>query len=114
MIVMFLFSCAHEPFSNPTVIVSNDTNTFQNGDTIHLDITMSDVDGLHEALISVNDTSTTFFSFAPTVHDLPSVTVDTFWVVSGITFPKFPFLTAIASDHYQGITTINIQLTLAP
>ena len=113
-LVVFITSCVHEPFTNPTIIVSNDTNYFQIGDTIQIDITMSDIDGLHEAFIYVKDTATTFFSYSPIVHDLPSFTVDTFWVVNGISSPKFPFLTTIASDHYQGTTTINIQLVLTP
>jgi hypothetical protein len=117
---LFIAGCAHHPivYTEPQVsVVTDDTlHIYQNGDTIHMTVNISDEDELHEAFISVITPANTdtFFYFQPLVHELPSYTLDTFCVVNGVTGLQDGFLTVIATNHHDKLTEINVPITVFP
>jgi hypothetical protein len=117
-LVIVLASCAHQPIthSEPVVDVLQPTAStiYNNGDTIHIEMTLSDEDELHEAFIYVRSDIDTFFNYEPVVHELPSFNVDTFWVVSGMTTGVSAFVSATAHNHHDLHTTVNVPVTLVP
>jgi hypothetical protein len=117
---LFIAGCAHDPiiYKEPHVTVSMDDtlHIYQNGDTIHMNITMEDDDELHEAFVYVITPANTdtFFSFQPYVHELPSYSLDTFCLISGVTALQEGFVTVIATNHHDKLTEINVPITVFP
>lgn len=119
-IVTILISCKHQPivYTDPTITVTNPVQfmIYNNGDTVQMDINLSDEDELKDAFVYLRSDSDTFFYNNPNVFELPSFTLDTFWIVNGITVSTAgsAFVTAIASNNHNGTTTINVPITLLP
>jgi hypothetical protein len=111
-------SCAHDPIVYPDPVVTvNDpvaSTIYQNGDTMHINVEMSDANELHEGYIYLRSDSDSLFSYAPYVHELPSFSTDTFWVVSGMTTGVSAVVTAVAYNHHDQFTTIEVPITLIP
>ena len=114
---IFIFSCKHV-YTDPTVTITEVVNggTYHNNDTVHMNITMSDLDKLHEGYLYLKSDTDTFFAYQPYVHGLSSYTLDTFWVVNGIVklTGVDAFVTGVAHNHQEGITTIDIPIKLFP
>lgn len=115
--VLMITACQHQPDPEPAAPEIDITNPpsdviFNNGDTIHMEGTLSDEDALHEASILISDTADTFFIYQPYVHDLQSFDVDTFWVVTGITGDTPSYVTFQAENHHEKSTTINLSVLL--
>lgn len=114
----FMTSCAHQAIihESPTVdVVSPDPdNIYNNGDTVHIEMTLADEDALHEAYIYVRSDTDSAFAYAPYVHDMKTFDVDTFWVVTGMTTGVSAFVTAVVHNHHDKMTTINVPITLIP
>ncbi len=114
-----LLSCAHDPIvhHDPEIEFLDSIPAgalYQNGDTVHLDISMSDEDELHEGYIYIRSAVDTFFTYEPYVHELQTFHVDTFWVVTGMVTGVSASVTAVAHNHHEGITTKNIPINLVP
>jgi len=116
--ILLVTSCKHEPDPTPTAPIINvmapGGGTYNNGDTVFMQATLSDEDALHEAFICISDTTDTMFSFAPSVHTLQTYELDTFWVVTGISATTSSFVTYKAENHQALETIIYTGITLAP
>ncbi len=113
-----LYSCQHHPivYTNPEVDITapEAAGIYFNGDTVHIEMTLSDEEALHEAYIYIRSDVDSFFTYEPYVHELQSFDVDTFWVVTGMTTGVSAFVTGVAHNHHDGVTILNVPITLIP
>ncbi len=89
-------------------------SNYNNGDTVFMDIHMTDDESLHEGYLYLRTSADTLFSFEPYVHDLLSYELDTFWVVNGISSMVNANVTVIAHNHDEGMATEDVAITLMP
>ena len=122
-----LFSCVHSPtiYNPPSVSVdTHDTvNFYMTGDTLRMDISISDDNGLNELFIScvapdtgaaVGNQPDTMYTWKPNVDGKFTWSKDTFWVVNSIPTLLDCFVTVIATNHHDGLTEIDFPVLMFP
>lgn len=116
--LLALASCKHEAIDNlpPVANITQPLNmsTYHNGDTLFVQGTVSDNDDLHEMYVGLHTPSDTLFSATPDVHGLSSYTLDSLWVVTGISANTNAVFQLIVADHNENVDTTNLYLTLMP
>ena len=113
-----LLSCQHQPVipTNPTITITEPliNGIYNNNDTIKMDITMSDEDKLVDGYLYLRCDTDTFFAYQPNVLDLSSFSLDTFWILTGMSTGIDAFVTINASNNNNGITSMDIPIFLVP
>lgn len=116
--ILMLSSCVHQPIIHPNPEIDIDlpvsSSIYHNGDTIHVELVMRDHAELHEGFIYIRTTTDTLLQYAPLVHELDSFVVDTYYVVSGVSSGVDGFVTAIATNHHNGETVMNVPFFMVP
>ena len=89
-------------------------SNYNNGDTVFMDIHMTDDESLHEGFLYLRTSADTLYSFEPMVHGLLSYELDTFWVVNGISSMVNANVTVVAHNHDEDVATEDVAITLMP
>lgn len=117
--ITLLYSCKHDS----TFVLAPEVNinapladsTYNNGDTIEVNVALYDGHGLHEADIYFQtDGGDTLFSFSPSVHDMNTYNLDTTFILAGITLSQDAFLKVKAENHENGSTSKQVRVIVAP
>lgn len=117
--LLVMFACQHE-HTNPSThnpvmtVAAPNAGMYHNGDTIPMYATLTDEDDLHEAYFSIWNAGDSLFYFQPYVHGLQTYTLDSFYVVNGISVSSAYTFTAIGLNHADGGDTVNVAITVAP
>lgn len=121
---MFLQSCEKhkhdddEDKNDHSIPVLNITSPtamqmFNNGDTVWIKGTLTD-NSLHECYISIkNDKDSLLFESSPTVHDLSSYDINTFWK-SAVSDHTNAVLKITAEDHNNNVVTDSVKIHIMP
>lgn len=127
--VIVFFSCQHKPIiiTEPTVTITppdpiegSPPSYFINGNTVQILFDFSDADELTNASVLLKYNSpttgsdTAVFYFEPDVTGLKSYTIDTLWVVNGITTGVDATLTGTATNKSNLTTSIDYPIELVP
>ncbi|MEZ4805821.1 MAG: hypothetical protein R2852_10140 [Bacteroidia bacterium] len=100
----------------PVITINTPTamQIYNSGDTIRIKGMVTDA-SLHELLIKITKDSdgSELFSETPTVHDLKSYTIDTYWksAVSGHTNAT---LVVLAEDHDSNVSSDTVHIHIMP
>lgn len=100
----------------PVITLSSPTSmqVFYSGDTVWIKGTLTDA-SLHELLINIrkDSDSSILFTTAPTVHDLTSFNINSFWK-SSVTGHTNATVEVIAEDHSGNSKTVKTAIHIMP
>lgn len=97
-----------------TIQSPTDLQMYNNGDTVWIKGTLTD-NSLHECYIALknNADSSILFEQSPTVHDLTSYDINTFWK-SSVKDHTNATLTITAQDHNSNVVTKTVAIHIMP
>lgn len=100
----------------PVVNISKPTamQVFYSGDTVRINATATDA-SLHEMVIKITKDSdgSVLFQETPTVHDLTSYTIDTYWK-SQVSDHTNATLVILAEDHSSNVGSDTVHIHIMP